>query len=47
MERFLKYLKITYRWITGVTIELIYPLVTFTAAAIVCSIIYMLFIIKK
>ena len=47
MERLLKYLKITYRWITGVTIELIYPFVTFTAAAILCFIIYVLFIIKK
>ncbi|MBN1445616.1 MAG: hypothetical protein JW957_05870 [Candidatus Omnitrophica bacterium] len=47
MERLLKYLRITYRWIIGVTFELIYPFITFSAAAIVCFLIYMAVIIKK
>jgi len=46
MERLIKYLKITYRWITGIAIELIYPFITFAAAAIICFLLY-LAIIKK
>jgi len=47
MKKFVKYLKITYKWITGITIELIYPFITFLAAAIICFLSYLAVLIKK
>lgn len=47
IERLIKYLKITYKWVTGVTIELIYPFITFSAAAIICFLFYLTVLVKK
>jgi hypothetical protein len=41
IEKIIKYLKIFYRGIIGITIELIYPLITFFAAAIMSLAIYL------
>lgn len=47
IEKFLKYLRITYRWVVGVTIELVYPFLTFSFAAIICFLFYLIIFIKK
>ncbi len=41
MERLIKYFKIAYKWIIGITIELIYPFIAFSAAAIICFLFYL------
>jgi hypothetical protein len=47
IEKLVKYLKIAYKWIVGVTIELIYPFITFSAAAIICFLLYLTVLVKK
>jgi len=47
MEKLIKYLKILDRWVIGVILELIYTLITFSAAAILCCLFYFIAFIKK
>ncbi len=47
IERLIKYLMITYRWVVGVTIELVYPFITFAAAAIICFLFYITLLFQK
>ena len=41
MEKLIKYIKILDRWIIGVILEMIYPLITFSAAAFLCFFLYL------
>ncbi|MCM8777257.1 MAG: hypothetical protein NC905_03210 [Candidatus Omnitrophica bacterium] len=47
MERLKKYIRIIDRWIIGIVLELIYPLITFSAAAILCFLLYLTVFIRK
>ncbi|GEM_PF-1387071 len=47
IERLIKYLQIVYKWVVGVTIELLYPFLTFTVAAIICFLSYLVILIRK
>ena len=47
IERFVKYLKILWKGITGIAVELVYPLITFSAAAILSFSVYLFFLVKK
>jgi len=47
MDKIIKYVRVIDRWVIGVVLELIYPLITFTAAALVCYLMYLTTFIKK
>ncbi|HNS32280.1 MAG TPA: hypothetical protein PKN36_04820 [bacterium] len=47
IEKIWKYIKILYKGIIGIAIELIYPLITFLAAAALSFAIYITLLIKK
>jgi hypothetical protein len=47
IERLIKYVKIVYKWMTGVTIELLYPFITFSTSAIICFFFYLIIVAKK
>jgi len=47
MGRLIKYIRIIDRWIIGIVLELIYPLITFSFAAILCFLFYLTVFIKK
>jgi hypothetical protein len=47
IERIIKHTKIVYKWITGLTIELIYPFITFSIAAIICFLFYITVLLKN
>lgn len=47
MEKLIKYVRIVKRWVVGVILELIYPLITFSTAAALCFLLYLTLFIKK
>ncbi|MCK9265428.1 hypothetical protein M0P98_00845 [bacterium] len=47
IDNILKYLKVFYKGVLGISIELVYPLITFSVAATISFIIYLIISIKK
>ncbi|MDD3726234.1 MAG: hypothetical protein PHI44_03470 [Candidatus Ratteibacteria bacterium] len=47
MEKLIKYIRIIDRCVVGIILELIYPLITFSAAALLCFLLYLTVFIKK
>ncbi len=47
MDKLIKYIRIIDRWIIGIVLELIYPLITFSAAAVLCFLFYLTVFVKK
>ncbi len=47
IEKLWKYIQVLYKGIIGVVIELIYPLIVFSTAAIISFVVYLIILIKK
>lgn len=47
MNRLTKYIRIIERWIIGIILELIYPLITFLTAAVLCFLLYLTVFIRR
>jgi hypothetical protein len=47
IENIWKYLKVLYKGVIGITIELIYPLITFSVAGIISFVIYLILYSNK
>lgn len=47
IEKIVKHIKVLWKGVVGISIELAYPLITFSAAAALSFIIYLAFLVKR